>query len=109
MAVVRLTETPAFALERRVFTLSFAPEFGATVSLAVTVQSRAPPVSDAELAAALPPEFRGRVFRAAEGYSGALVTLSSSDSRFTLAAADGGFGRRVWNSKGRRKICVDGF
>ena len=96
VAVVRLTITPTFAEEKRVFTLSFAPEFGATVSLAATVRSQAPAVSDKELAEALPPEFRGRVFRAAEGYSGALVTLSSSDSRFTLAPPTGdlddGFG-----------------
>ena len=90
LAVVRLTETPTFALEMRVFTLSFAPEFGATVSLAVTMRSQAPPVSDAELAAALPPEFRGGVFRAAEGYSGALLTLSSSVSGVDLLLPTGG-------------------
>ena len=90
LAVVRLTETPTFALERRVFTLSFAPEFGATVSLAVTIQSQAPAVSDEELAAALPPEFRGGVFRAAEGYSGALLTLSSSVSGVDLLLPTGG-------------------
>ena len=96
LATVRLTAPPAFALERRVFTLSFAPEFGATVSLAVTVQSRAPPVSDEELTMALPLESRTLAFRAVPGYSGALVTLSSSDSRFTLAPPTGdledGFG-----------------
>ena len=96
IVVARLTETPTFALERRVFTLSFAPEFGATVSLAVTVRSQAPAVSDAELAAALPPESRSRAFLVVPGYAGALLTLSSSDSRFTLAPPTGdlddGFG-----------------
>ena len=96
VVVVRLTETPTFALESRVFTLSFAPEFGATVSLAATVRSQAPAVSDEELAAALPPESRSRAFRAVPGYAGALLTLSSSDSRFTLTPPTGdlddGFG-----------------
>ena len=96
IVVARLTETPTFALERRVFTLSFAPEFGATVSLAMTVRSQAPAVSDEELAAALPPESRSRAFLVVPGYAGALLTLSSSDSRFNLAPPTGdlddGFG-----------------
>ena len=96
IVVARLTATPTFALERRVFTLSFAPAFGATVSLAVTVRSQAPAVSDEELAAALPPESRSRAFLVVPGYAGALLTLSSSDSRFNLAPPTGdlddGFG-----------------
>ena len=96
IVVARLTETPTFALERRVFTLSFAPAFGATVSLAMTVRSQAPAVSDEELAAALPPESRSRAFLVVPGYAGALLTLSSSDSRFNLAPPTGdlddGFG-----------------
>ena len=91
-AVVRLTETPAFDLQSRAFTLSFAPEFGATLRMQITAQMQAPPVTRAQEEAALPPAERGRALRVAVGYSGDLLTITSHASPYNVLLPQGSVG-----------------
>ena len=91
-AVVRLTETPEFDLQNRAFTLSFAPEFGATLRMQITARVQAPPVTPAQEEAALPPAERDRALRVAVGHSGDLLTITSHASPYNVLLPQGSVG-----------------
>ena len=91
-AVVRLTETPEFDLQNRAFTLSFAPEFGATLRMQITARVQAPPVTREQEEEALPPAERDRALRVAVGHSGDLLTITSHASPYNVLLPQGSVG-----------------
>ena len=91
-AVVRLTETPDFDLERRAFTISFAPEFGATLQVQITAQIQAPVVTREQTEEALPLTERDRALKVAVGHSGDLLTITSHAAAYDVLPPQGSVG-----------------
>ena len=91
-AVIRFTQTPNFDLERLPFTLSFAPEFGATLQVQITAKVQAAVITPEQEEAALPSADRDREIKVAVGHSGPLVTITSHAAEYNVLLPQGSVG-----------------